>query len=225
MSATLLSSTTEAAAEKRNELVSLRAIEASYHAAAHSGSLDWNRTLKQLAIAGQLPVLLAETVAPGCDPQLLDEFLKTSRTIEQQFISSLIGAYLTPVDCEDLRMLAGHLARFVRLQVRAASSPLAGSTVIWMPFHQTIAEAMRSFAALIPAVRGGQDLTRHSAAITDGRRAAVELLRAEREQTVLQSLPANHLILRLELLVRLHAVLLQIKTAQRDLLTMTLKYC
>lgn len=203
------------------------AVLEKFETAGRSGALHWNRFLRQVHAAAQLPGSLARVVSSGPGgtlPELLNLFVAASRKLDRDFTQALIGAYLTPIDCEDLRSVSSHVARGVRLEARAAAAPIESAAAVLTPMWLAVAGCWDDYAAMIPLVRDSARLIAVSKEAGLRRKSAVDRLRAARAEALWRGCACAELLSLLEGFRRMESVFAELRDAQRGLLSFSLKY-
>lgn len=205
----------------------INAVLEKFEAAGRAGLLDLDRFLRQVHAAAELPGSFARQIASNSGevpPELVSLFVNVSRKLDGDFTRALVGAYLTPMDCEDLRSILSHVARGVRLEARAAVAMNESTAAVLAPLYLAMAGCWDDYAAMISLV-GGSSLIATSRDAEARRKSAMDRLRSARMDAGAFGCSPRRLFCLLEGFQRLEAVFAELRDAQRSLLSFSLKYC
>lgn len=202
----------------------------SFHSGHRALPLRSNRLLEQLhaeseIVAGAARILLAGMEAGRCEDVLadLERCLEAVRRMDQELTESLRRTLVTPIDCEDLKLLSGHSVRLVRQQTRIARMMASEGDGGLSEMQKPVVEWAERFARVVGRLPG--DGTKEGA--EDMRfpvRRALYLLRDERCRLLGGDTEVRGLMRDLARIDVFEEVVEQMKLVDGDVLRIILKW-
>lgn len=202
----------------------------SFHSGHRALPLRSNRLLEQLhaeaeVVAGTARVLYQGMESERCAAVLpdLETCLSAVRRMDQELTTSLCRTLVTPIDCEDLKLLSGHSVRLVRQQTRIARMMATEGDGGLVEMQKPVVEWAESFARAVSGLPG-KDAKSEAENMRAAVRRALYLLRDERCRLLGGNAEVRGLMRDLARIDVFEEVMEQMKTVDGDVLRILLKW-